>query len=76
MNENFPDFSSEFQDDSGEVGNVRDAGSHQMVNVGTSTSRIPTNNNVLNRVSSQQDKWKKQVLEQRRNIYDRHTMLN
>lgn len=32
--------------------------------------------NVLNRVSHQQDKWKKQVQEQRRNIYDRHTMLN
>ncbi|KAL1518305.1 hypothetical protein ABEB36_001947 [Hypothenemus hampei] len=32
--------------------------------------------NVLNRVSTQQDKWKRQVKEQRRNIYDRHTMLN
>ena len=32
--------------------------------------------NVLNRVGHQQDKWKKQVREQRRNIYDRHTMLN
>ncbi|EEZ99657.2 uncharacterized protein CG1161 [Tribolium castaneum] len=32
--------------------------------------------NVLNRVGHQQDKWKKQVKEQRRNIYDRHTMLN
>ncbi|KAF7286084.1 hypothetical protein GWI33_008031 [Rhynchophorus ferrugineus] len=32
--------------------------------------------NVLNRVSNQQDKWKRQVKEQRRNIYDRHTMLN
>ncbi|XP_050075636.1 uncharacterized protein CG1161 [Anopheles maculipalpis] len=33
-------------------------------------------NNVLNRVGHQQDKWKRQVREQRRNIYDRHTMLN
>ncbi|KAL7291500.1 uncharacterized protein CG1161 [Trichogramma pretiosum] len=32
--------------------------------------------NVLNRVGLQQDKWKRQVREQRRNIYDRHTMLN
>lgn len=31
---------------------------------------------VLNRVGHQQDKWKKQVKEQRKNIYDRHTMLN
>ncbi|RWS04369.1 transmembrane protein 9-like protein [Dinothrombium tinctorium] len=33
-------------------------------------------NNVLNRVNQQQNKWKKQVQEQRKNIYDRHTMLN
>lgn len=32
--------------------------------------------NVFNRVGHEQDKWKKQVKEQRRNIYDRHTMLN
>ena len=32
--------------------------------------------NVLGRVTHQQDKWKRQVEEQRRNIYDRHTMLN
>ncbi|GAB0087702.1 Uncharacterized protein CG1161 [Sergentomyia squamirostris] len=32
--------------------------------------------NMLNRVGHQQDKWKRQVREQRRNIYDRHTMLN
>ncbi|XP_023238128.1 uncharacterized protein CG1161-like [Centruroides sculpturatus] len=32
--------------------------------------------NVLNRVGQQQDRWKRQVQEQRRNIYDRHTMLN
>merc|ERR1711872_100382 len=31
--------------------------------------------NMLGRVSNQQDKWKRQVQEQRRNIYDRHTML-
>ncbi|XP_011184014.1 uncharacterized protein CG1161 [Zeugodacus cucurbitae] len=32
--------------------------------------------NVLNRVGHQTDKWKKQVREQRRHIYDRRTMLN
>ncbi|KAK8737335.1 hypothetical protein OTU49_004449, partial [Cherax quadricarinatus] len=32
--------------------------------------------NVLGRVGHQQDKWKRQVQEQRRHIYDRHTMLN
>lgn len=32
--------------------------------------------NVLIRVGHQQDKWKRQVKEQRKNIYDRHTMLN
>ncbi|CAI6349328.1 unnamed protein product [Macrosiphum euphorbiae] len=32
--------------------------------------------NVLNRFGHQQDKWKKQVKEQRKNIYDRHTILN
>jgi len=32
--------------------------------------------NVLNRVGNQQEKWKRQVREQRKNIYDKHTMLN
>jgi hypothetical protein len=31
---------------------------------------------VINRLGNQQTKWKKQVQEQRRNIYDRHAMLN
>lgn len=35
-----------------------------------------TGANMLNRVGHQQDKWKRQVREQRKNIYDRHTMLN
>ena len=30
----------------------------------------------VNRVKGEQQKWKGQVQEQRRNIYDRHTMLN
>jgi flagellar biosynthesis/type III secretory pathway M-ring protein FliF/YscJ len=32
--------------------------------------------NVINRVGDQQTRWKKQVQEQRKNIYDRHSMLN
>jgi len=32
--------------------------------------------NVLDRVGQKQEKWKKQVIEQRKNIYDDHTMLN
>merc|ERR1719249_209328 len=31
---------------------------------------------VMNRLSNQQTKWKQQVQEQRRNIYDTHRMLN
>lgn len=38
--------------------------------------RSTATGNVMNRVTHQQDKWKRQVREQRRNIYDRHTMLN
>lgn len=38
--------------------------------------RRRSSSNMLNRVGHQQYKWKCQVQEQRRNIYDRHTMLN
>jgi len=54
------------QDDSASVA----GGQLPMVNVSA------PRNNVLNRVTNQQDKWKRQVQEQRRNIYDRHSMLN
>ncbi|XP_025418398.1 uncharacterized protein CG1161 isoform X1 [Sipha flava] len=37
---------------------------------------VAAGSNVLNRFGHQQDKWKKQVKEQRKNIYDRHTILN
>lgn len=40
------------------------------------SSGRPEGGNVLSRVSVQQDKWKRQVKEQRKNIYDRHNMLN
>uniref|UniRef100_U5EEX9 Putative conserved plasma membrane protein n=1 Tax=Corethrella appendiculata TaxID=1370023 RepID=U5EEX9_9DIPT len=47
------------------------------VGVSTSTMQdLHVRDNVLNRVGHQQNKWKRQVKEQRRNIYDRHTMLN
>jgi len=41
-----------------------------------SSSQRRSSGNVLNRVGHQQYKWKRQVQEQRRNIYDKHTMLN
>lgn len=41
--------------------------------LGTTPSAVE---GVLNRMGYQQRKWKRQVQEQRRNIYDRHTMLN
>ncbi|CAG9136882.1 unnamed protein product [Plutella xylostella] len=44
--------------------------------VGPPLAAMGARGNVLNRVTHQQDKWKRQVREQRRNIYDRHTMLN
>lgn len=43
---------------------------------GPSVHPMGVRSNVLNRVGHQQDKWKRQVREQRKNIYDRHTMLN
>lgn len=43
---------------------------------GPMSHNMSVRGNVLNRVGHQQDKWKRQVKEQRRNIYDRHTMLN
>ncbi|KAJ8922347.1 hypothetical protein NQ315_004290 [Exocentrus adspersus] len=43
---------------------------------GPMSHHMSVRGNVLNRVGHQQDKWKRQVKEQRRNIYDRHTMLN
>jgi len=32
--------------------------------------------NVINRVTQEQSKWKRQVQEQRRTVYDKHTLLN
>lgn len=46
------------------------------ISPGGSAHPMGIRGNVLNRVGHQQDKWKQQVREQRRNIYDRHTMLN
>ncbi|XP_023294879.2 uncharacterized protein CG1161 [Lucilia cuprina] len=42
----------------------------------TANQELNARANVLNRVGHQQDKWKRQVREQRRHIYDRRTMLN
>ncbi|KAG5866038.1 hypothetical protein JTB14_016829 [Gonioctena quinquepunctata] len=46
------------------------------ISAGPMSHNMSVRGNVLNRVGHQQDKWKRQVKEQRRNIYDRHTMLN
>ncbi|KAJ8940529.1 hypothetical protein NQ314_010690 [Rhamnusium bicolor] len=46
------------------------------ITAGPMSHNMSVRGNVLNRVGHQQDKWKRQVKEQRRNIYDRHTMLN
>ncbi|CAD6991282.1 unnamed protein product [Ceratitis capitata] len=43
---------------------------------GVPNSELNSRANVLNRVGHQTDKWKRQVREQRRHIYDRRTMLN
>ena len=45
-------------------------------NEGAINSHLKSNTTVLNIVGQQQDKWKRQLKEQRRNIYDKHTMLN
>jgi len=42
----------------------------------TDTPMSHYGHSVINRVNSQQSRWKRQVQEQRRNIYDRHAMLN
>ncbi|XP_018799273.1 PREDICTED: uncharacterized protein CG1161 [Bactrocera latifrons] len=43
---------------------------------GMANQEMNSRANVLNRVGHQTDKWKRQVREQRRHIYDRRTMLN
>ena len=55
--------------ESDDGGNATDAESTQM-----STYRGAEG--VINRLGTQQSRWKRQVQEQRRNIYDRHSMLN
>merc|ERR1711971_1361794 len=46
-------------------------------NITVMTSRrVMGRSAALQRIGSHQDKWKRQVQEQRRHIYDQHTMLN
>ena len=42
----------------------------------TSAAAAARQRSLLNRMTDEQKKWKGTVQEQRRNIYDRHTMLN
>ncbi|CAF0825097.1 unnamed protein product [Brachionus calyciflorus] len=45
---------------------------HPFTAIPSSSSR----SNVINRVTQEQSKWKRQVQEQRRTVYDRHVLLN
>lgn len=51
-----------------------------MVPLGTRASdpitSVATSSNVFNRFGNQQDEWKIRVKEQRKNVYDRHSVLN
>jgi len=63
-------------EDDESVGGSRTSHSLRMTSQVPTTSGPGESSSVLNRVGHQQNKWKRQVQEQRRNIYDRHTMLN
>jgi len=76
-------YQEQTNDDDESVGGSRT--SHPMrVTSGSMISSSPTiaatslgpSSSVLNRVGHEQSKWKRQVQEQRKNIYDKHTMLN
>ena len=43
---------------------------------GSSYLNSSSKSNVINRVTQEQSKWKRQVQEQRRTVYDRHVILN
>ncbi|KAK6170701.1 hypothetical protein SNE40_019025 [Patella caerulea] len=53
--------------------NLDDPTSSHMAHVNPSLAR---QRSIINRVTNEQKKWKGTVQEQRRNIYDRHAMLN
>ena len=54
-----------------------EAGAHPMQEVGgEGGAAAGPGRDVINRLGNQQTKWKRQVQEQRRNIYDTHRMLN
>lgn len=53
-------------------GNISSEGELQL----RGATRVRSGSGVLDKVGAQQDRWKRQVQEQRRNIYDKRTMLN
>jgi len=55
---------------------MRVTGGSALPTTTTVATSLGPSSSVLNRVGHQQSKWKRQVQEQRKNIYDRHTMLN
>ena len=57
------------EDEANRLGGGRSAASN-------STPMRTYGSSVINRVGDTQNRWKQQVQEQRRNIYDRHNMLN
>lgn len=54
------------------AGNISSEGELQL----RGATRTRAGSGVLDKVGAQQDRWKRQVQEQRRNIYDKRTMLN
>ena len=56
--------------------NESDDGGNQTDAESTQMSTYRGAEGVINRLGTQQSRWKRQVQEQRRNIYDRHSMLN
>jgi len=60
----------------GEFGNNDAANASSENDVQQRATRVRAGSGVLDKVGAQQDKWKRQVQEQRRNIYDKRTMLN
>jgi len=59
-----------------ESDDISTVSSRDNITVMTARGRILGRSAALQRIGNQQDRWKRQVQEQRRHIYDQHTMLN
>jgi hypothetical protein len=68
---------TELEDQAAGGSESRPSRSESMTAITSSGMPITTGRkNLVNRAEQQHAKWKKQVQEQRKNIYDDHTMLN